>query len=55
MKDLSELIRKEQVMSVKEYRDNITQMLGCIEDKKVLKLIYEIVRRFFVDRVPIEG
>lgn len=34
-------------MSTEKYKENITQMLSCIEDKKVVKLIYEIVYRFF--------
>lgn len=34
-------------MSVERYRESITQMLSCIEDKKVVKLIYEIVHKFF--------
>lgn len=42
-------------MSMDKYRENITQMLSCIEDEKVVKLIYEITRRFFIDRFPVEG
>lgn len=42
-------------MSVERYRENITQMLSCIEEEKVVKLIYEIVHRFFIERFPVEG
>ena len=42
-------------MSTEEYKKSITQMLSCIDDKKVLKLIYEIVHRFFIERFPVEG
>ncbi len=37
-------------MSMDKYRENIVQMLGCIEDEKVVKLIYEIVHKFFQER-----
>lgn len=42
-------------MSTEEYKKSITQMLSCIDDSKVVKLIYEIVRRFFIDRFLVEG
>lgn len=42
-------------MSMDKYRENITQMLSCIENEKVVKLIYEIVHRFFIERFPVEG
>lgn len=42
-------------MSTGKYKESITQMISCIEDKKVVKLIYEIVHRFFIDRFPVEG
>ena len=42
-------------MSTERYRENITQMLSCIEEEKVVKLIYEIVHRFFIERFPVEG
>lgn len=41
-------------MSIEKYRENITQMLSCLEDEKVVKLIYAIVHRFFIDRFPVE-
>ena len=34
-------------MSVKKYKERTIQMLSCIEDEKVVKLIYEIVHKFF--------
>ena len=42
-------------MSTEKHKESITQMLSCIEDEKVVKLIYEITRRFFIDRFPVEG
>lgn len=34
-------------MSTEKYKESITHMLSCIEEEKVVKLIYEIVHRFF--------
>lgn len=42
-------------MSPEKYKEHIKQMLSCIEDEKELKLIYEIVHRFFIERFPVEG
>ena len=42
-------------MSAEKYKESITQMLSCIDDNKVVKLVYEIVHRFFIDRFPVEG
>lgn len=37
-------------MSTEKYKESITQMLSCIEDEKVVKLIYEIVHKFYQER-----
>lgn len=42
-------------MSTEKYKESITQMLSCIDDSKVVKLIYEIVHRFFIERFTVEG
>lgn len=39
-------------MGKEEYRTHINKLIGSIEDEKALKLVYEIVKRLFINEYP---